>query len=66
MAATAKFLGAEAGFEACDRALKPGGKMSLQTIAFPDVAYEPQRRGANWIQLSTCSANVAGGEPSRE
>ena len=38
-------------FEACDRALKPGGKMSLQTIAFPDVAYERQRRGANWIQL---------------
>ena len=38
-------------FEACDRALKPGGKMSLQTIVFPDVAYEPQRRGANWIQL---------------
>ena len=25
--------------------------MSLQTIAFPDVAYERQRRGANWIQL---------------
>ena len=24
--------------------------MSLQTITFPDVAYEPQRRGANWIQ----------------
>ncbi len=37
-------------FEACDRALRPGGRMSLQTIAFPDVAYEPQRRGANWIQ----------------
>jgi cyclopropane-fatty-acyl-phospholipid synthase len=37
-------------FEACDRALAPGGLMSLQTIAFPDVAYEPQRRGANWIQ----------------
>jgi cyclopropane-fatty-acyl-phospholipid synthase len=37
-------------FEACDRALVPGGRMSLQTIAFPDVAYEPQRRGANWIQ----------------
>ena len=30
-------------FEACDRALVPGGRMSLQTIAFPDVAYEPQR-----------------------
>jgi cyclopropane-fatty-acyl-phospholipid synthase len=41
----------EAYFEACDRALKPGGRMSLQTIAFPDVAYERQRRGANWIQL---------------
>jgi cyclopropane-fatty-acyl-phospholipid synthase len=37
-------------FEACDRALVSGGRMSLQTIAFPDVAYEPQRRGANWIQ----------------
>jgi cyclopropane-fatty-acyl-phospholipid synthase len=37
-------------FEACDRALRPGGRMSLQTIAFPDVAYEGQRRGANWIQ----------------
>jgi cyclopropane-fatty-acyl-phospholipid synthase len=42
----------EAFFGACDRALKPGGRMSLQTIAYPDVAYEPQRRGANWIQLN--------------
>jgi cyclopropane-fatty-acyl-phospholipid synthase len=41
----------EAFFEACDRALKPGGRLSLQTIAFPDVAFERQRRGANWIQL---------------
>jgi cyclopropane-fatty-acyl-phospholipid synthase len=41
----------EAFFEACDRALKPGGRLSLQTIAFPDVAYGRQRRGANWIQL---------------
>ena len=41
----------EAFFEACDRALKPGGRLSLQTIAYPDVAYERQRRGANWIQL---------------
>jgi cyclopropane-fatty-acyl-phospholipid synthase len=40
----------ETFFQACDRALKPGGRMSLQTIAFPDVAYAPQRRGANWIQ----------------
>jgi cyclopropane-fatty-acyl-phospholipid synthase len=37
-------------FEACDRALKPGGRLSLQSICFPDVAYEPQRRGSNWIQ----------------
>ena len=37
-------------FEAIDRALRPGGKLSLQVITFPDVAYEAQRRGANWIQ----------------
>ncbi len=37
-------------FEACDRALVPGGRMSLQVITFPDAAYEAQRRGANWIQ----------------
>ena len=41
----------ETFFAACDRALRPGGRLSLQTIAFPDVAYERQRRGANWIQL---------------
>jgi cyclopropane-fatty-acyl-phospholipid synthase len=40
----------ETYFQACDRALVPGGRMSLQTIAFPDVAYAPQARGANWIQ----------------
>jgi cyclopropane-fatty-acyl-phospholipid synthase len=46
-------VGAEyygAYFEAVDRALKPGGRLSLQVITFPDVGYEPQRRGANWIQ----------------
>jgi cyclopropane-fatty-acyl-phospholipid synthase len=37
-------------FEAIDRVLRPGGKLSLQVITFPDVAYEPQLRGANWIQ----------------
>ena len=37
-------------FEVCDRALRPGGRMSLQSITFPDAAYERQRRGANWIQ----------------
>ena len=37
-------------FEACDRALRPGCRLILQTIAFPDAAYERQLRGANWIQ----------------
>lgn len=40
----------EAFFAACDRALRPGGRLSMQTIAFPDVSYGPQVRGANWIQ----------------
>jgi cyclopropane-fatty-acyl-phospholipid synthase len=46
-------VGAEyytAYFQAVDRALRPGGRFSLQVITFPDVAYEAQRRGANWIQ----------------
>lgn len=37
-------------FAACDRALKPGGGMSIQVITFPHDAYEAQLRGANWIQ----------------
>jgi cyclopropane-fatty-acyl-phospholipid synthase len=37
-------------FQAVDAALRPGGKASIQVITFPDVAYETQRRGANWIQ----------------
>ena len=40
----------EAFFAACNRALRPGGRLSMQTIAFPDVSYGPQVRGANWIQ----------------
>jgi cyclopropane-fatty-acyl-phospholipid synthase len=44
----AEFYGAF--FEACDRALAAGGRVSLQTITLPDVGYEPQRRGVNWIQ----------------
>jgi cyclopropane-fatty-acyl-phospholipid synthase len=46
-------VGAEyyaAYFAAIDRALAPGGRASIQVITFPDVAYEAQRRGANWIQ----------------
>ncbi len=37
-------------FAACDAALAPGGRLSLQSITFPDAAYERQLRGANWIQ----------------
>jgi cyclopropane-fatty-acyl-phospholipid synthase len=37
-------------FGAIDRALVPGGRASIQSICFPDLAYERQRRGANWIQ----------------
>jgi cyclopropane-fatty-acyl-phospholipid synthase len=37
-------------FGVCDRVLRPGGRLSLQSITFPDAAYERQRRGANWIQ----------------
>ncbi|HSW41863.1 MAG TPA: cyclopropane-fatty-acyl-phospholipid synthase family protein [Patescibacteria group bacterium] len=37
-------------FGVCERALRPGGRMSLQSITFPDATYERQLRGANWIQ----------------
>ena len=40
----------ETYFQAVDRVLAPGGRFSLQVITFPDVAYEAQRAGANWIQ----------------
>ena len=37
-------------FRTCDAALVQGGRMSVQSITYPDAAYETQRRGANWIQ----------------
>ena len=37
-------------FSAVSRALKPGGRASIQVITFPHDAYEAQLRGANWIQ----------------
>ncbi len=40
----------ETFFEVCDRSLVAGGRMSLQSITYPDVTYEPQRQGVNWIQ----------------
>ena len=37
-------------FEKCDAALVPGGRLSIQSITFPDAGYERQLHGANWIQ----------------
>jgi cyclopropane-fatty-acyl-phospholipid synthase len=37
-------------FSICDRALRSGGRMSVQVISFPHDAYEAQLRGVNWIQ----------------
>ena len=39
-----------ASSRSCDAALVPGGRLSLQSITFPDAAYDRQLRGANWIQ----------------
>ena len=40
----------ETFFQACDRALKPGGRMAMQTISLPDRAFVPVRDGVNWVQ----------------
>ncbi|HUG46948.1 MAG TPA: cyclopropane-fatty-acyl-phospholipid synthase family protein [Candidatus Limnocylindria bacterium] len=37
-------------FQACDRVLAPGGRLSVQVITLPEADYEGHRRGANWIQ----------------
>lgn len=37
-------------FETVERALVPGGRAAIQTIALPDRAYAAQRDGANWMQ----------------
>jgi cyclopropane-fatty-acyl-phospholipid synthase len=37
-------------FETCDRVLRRGGRIGLQSITYPDAQYDQQRRGANWIQ----------------
>ncbi len=37
-------------FSCCDRLLKPGGKVVIQTITIPDQHYERYRREADWIQ----------------
>jgi cyclopropane-fatty-acyl-phospholipid synthase len=37
-------------FAACDRLLKPGGRVLLQVITIPDQRYECYRRNPDWIQ----------------
>jgi cyclopropane-fatty-acyl-phospholipid synthase len=37
-------------FKAVDKALKPGGRASLQVITLPDHRYDAYRRGTDWIQ----------------
>lgn len=36
-------------FQQCERLLKPGGKMFLQTIALPDCDTDDPTRGATWL-----------------
>ncbi len=36
-------------FEVCERVLRPGGRMLLQTIAIPDADVHVPYRGAGWI-----------------
>ncbi len=46
-------VGAEyfgAFFEACDRAMRPGGRMVMQVITVPDRSFEGLRDGVNWVQ----------------
>lgn len=38
-------------FRTCERLLRPGGVMVVQTIAVPDRMFAAQRDGVNWIQL---------------
>ena len=40
----------ETFFRACDAALKPGGRMAMQTITTPDRSFAAVRDGVNWIQ----------------
>jgi cyclopropane-fatty-acyl-phospholipid synthase len=37
-------------FAGCDRVLRPGGRVALQTITIPDRVYDRYRRGTDWIR----------------
>ena len=40
----------EAFFAVCDRVLRLGGRVALQTIVIPDQIYDRYRRGSDWIR----------------
>jgi cyclopropane-fatty-acyl-phospholipid synthase len=37
-------------FAVCDRVLRPGGRVALQTISIPDRVYDRYRRSTDWIR----------------
>jgi len=37
-------------FELCDRVVRPGGRVALQTISISDQEYDRYRRGTDWIR----------------
>jgi cyclopropane-fatty-acyl-phospholipid synthase len=37
-------------FSVCDRVLRPGGRVALQTISIPDQIYASYRLGTDWIR----------------
>jgi cyclopropane-fatty-acyl-phospholipid synthase len=37
-------------FEVCERVVRPGGAIALQTITIPDQFYDRYRRGSDWIR----------------
>jgi cyclopropane-fatty-acyl-phospholipid synthase len=39
-------------FTTCDRVLRPGGRIALQTITIPDQVYDRYRRGTDWIRAT--------------
>jgi cyclopropane-fatty-acyl-phospholipid synthase len=43
-----KYLGTF--FTACDKLLKPAGRLVIQVITIPDQSYENYRRNTDWIQ----------------
>ena len=40
----------EGFFEVCDRVVKPGGRVALQTITIPDQKYDLYRKSSDWIR----------------